>query len=304
MNWWDDEDDTFDDDYYGFDEEAEDCGEAHDIPPDAYVIDGPIHAINRRGEFGTTWLGKQWISAVNNFYVDNRLHTGRTYARNGSVQYLEISYGRVFGQVQGSQMYPYCTTLQVKIFDDKSWSKLLAALNNQAAYAASLLVGEMPPDVEAVLQTLHLSLIPKTRKDLIFSCTCPDYGNPCKHAAAIYYLLVEQVDADPFALFHLFGRTRDQVLEALNVQRAGLSNDRGDNNRLSLEQIGQEQSLALTVNDFDTVIKPFNLLPTPIAPAHPPLFDQYGEPPADLKRGLETIYLAVTTAAKQLLEPK
>jgi hypothetical protein len=47
------------------------------------------------------------------------------------------------------------------------------------------------------------SLFPTARADLETECSCPDYANPCKHIAAVYYLLGEEFDRDPFLLFRL-----------------------------------------------------------------------------------------------------
>ena len=53
-------------------------------------------------------------------------------------------------------------------------------------------------------------------------CSCPDWSNPCKHIAAVYYLLAEQFDCDPFLIFKLRGRTKEQIIEALrNMRSAG-----------------------------------------------------------------------------------
>jgi uncharacterized Zn finger protein len=300
MNWWaKDDDDEFDDEYDNFDEYEVDCSDSHESAPDANVIDGPIHALNRRGSFGTQWLGKQWLIALEHLYADNRMQTGRTYARNGSVQRLEIDYGNVYGLVQGTQRYPYCTTIKVKKLSDEMWTNLLTILRIKAVYAAKLLAGEMPSDVEAILQTLGASLFPQSRKDISFSCTCPDYANPCKHATALSCLLVEQFEADPFVMFHLLGRTRAQVLEALNIQRSGSVKAAKVNATLpAIASAEPTETLPLTSEDFGAMVEAYRPLTKPVEPARPPLFDQYGEPPAELKRGLEMIYRAVTAGAK------
>jgi len=62
-------------------------------------------------------------------------------------------------------------------------------------------------------------LFPLKRGDLETDCSCPDYSNPCKHIAAVYYLLGERFDEDPFVLFQLRGRPKDQILSALRTQR-------------------------------------------------------------------------------------
>jgi hypothetical protein len=51
-------------------------------------------------------------------------------------------------------------------------------------------------------------------------CSCPDWANPCKHAAAVCYLVADTLDADPFLLFLMRGRGRDTLLAGLRTRRA------------------------------------------------------------------------------------
>jgi uncharacterized Zn finger protein len=97
---------------------------------------------------------------------------------------------------------------------------VLDALAEQAIFAAQLLNGEMPPDVEEVFQVVKVPLFPAQRGDLQTNCSCPDSANPCKHIAAVYYLLGERFDQDPFLLFELRGRSKEQVVAALRERRA------------------------------------------------------------------------------------
>lgn len=97
---------------------------------------------------------------------------------------------------------------------------MLDALAEQAIFAAQLLNGEMPPDVEEVFRAVKVPLFPARRGDLTTTCSCPDWANPCKHVAAVYYLLGERFDEDPFLLFELRGRSQEQVIAALRERRA------------------------------------------------------------------------------------
>lgn len=211
MSWYYDD---YDDDGY-----HDAINEKHDPPPNAIVIEGPVRAINKRGDIGVEWWGKQWIKAMERLGLDARMGRGKTYARNGSVLRLEIGHGEAYALVKGSHGRSYHSSVLLRILDDAQWEQALQALSEQAVYAAKLLAGEMPGDIEAVFQQVSLSLFPQKRKDLSFECSCPDWGDPCKHTAAVYYLLAEQLDADPFTLFHLRGRSREQVLAALRTLR-------------------------------------------------------------------------------------
>jgi uncharacterized Zn finger protein len=97
--------------------------------------------------------------------------------------------------------------------DRKALGKALAS---QALFAAKLLAGEMPTDIEEVFRASGLSLFPGRRSDLTTDCSCPDWSNPCKHVAAVYYLLGEEFDRDPFLIFTLRGLGRADLVALLD----------------------------------------------------------------------------------------
>jgi uncharacterized Zn finger protein len=78
----------------------------------------------------------------------------------------------------------------------------------------------MPTAIDEVFRGAGTSLFPETRAELVTSCSCPDWGDPCKHVAATHYVLGEALDRDPFLLFELRGRSKDQVLTGLRVARS------------------------------------------------------------------------------------
>src|SRR3954451_21689497 len=67
----------------------------------------------------------------------------------------------------------------------------------------------MPPEIERVFSDAELSLFPESLNEISSSCSCPDWSNPCKHVAAVYYLLGEAFDGDPFLIVRLRGIDRD-----------------------------------------------------------------------------------------------
>jgi len=93
--------------------------------------------------------------------------------------------------------------------------ELARALSSEALFAAKLLAGEMPQDIEKVFQECGLSLFPEKHRDLKTECSCPDWSNPCKHIAAVYYLLGEEFDRDPFLIFTMRGLSREEFLKLL-----------------------------------------------------------------------------------------
>ena len=177
--------------------------------------------------FGRTWWGKAWIDALEQrARLDpNRLPRGRTYARRGSVSPLSVQPGEIRASVRGSRVTPYAVHVRVRVFEDKEWERLLGAIAAKAAHTAALLDGELPPEVVADAAGVGVDLLP-VAGEVGPRCSCPDWADPCKHAAAVVYLVADVLDGDPFLLLLLRGRTRDEVLGALRQRRSSVGTQR------------------------------------------------------------------------------
>lgn len=172
-------------------------------------------------EFGKTWWAGRWLVALTDLIHPGRLARGRSYARNGQVLNLDVTPGRVDARVQGSRRTPYTVKLEIKPLSEAAWNRVVDAMAGQALFAAKLLAGEMPRTIEDAFAAAGASLFPSRKGDLRTDCSCPDWENPCKHVAAVYLLLGEQFDADPFLLFRLRGKTRAEIMAMLRARRSG-----------------------------------------------------------------------------------
>jgi hypothetical protein len=144
----------------------------------------------------------------------DRLSRGQSYVRGHRVSDLEIMPGAIDALVQGSRARPFAVTVSVPVFNDSGWAKLLDEVAAEVGHLAALLDGDLPPGLGA-----DLDLRPGPG-ELHTSCSCPDWADqPCEHAAAVCYLTADALDADPFALLLLRGRTKDEVLAALRDRR-------------------------------------------------------------------------------------
>ncbi len=180
---------------------------------------------SQKGGFAERWWAKRWIAVLESFNLGARLGRGRTYARSGQVVSIDIDRGAVSAKVQGSRPKPYTVSIRVNTLSETDWRHVVDALSKQSILAAKLLAGEMPQDIEQVFEQAGLSLFPQRGGDLQTECSCPDWANPCKHVAAVYYLLAEEFDRDPFLIFTLRGMTRDEMLKLLSQTPAGVVSD-------------------------------------------------------------------------------
>ena len=165
------------------------------------------------------WWVQQWVDLLNSYRFKKRLERGRNYARQGNILSLEFKDSKVHATVQGTANEPYQLSIWIERFADEDWNFVIDTLSQKALYSAQLLAGEMPDSIEAVFTSNGLSLFPFTLADVKSKCSCPDPKNPCKHIAAVYYQLGDSFREDPFVLFQLRGRTKEQILEALRQHR-------------------------------------------------------------------------------------
>ncbi len=167
------------------------------------------------------WWVEKWLELLDSYRFKKRLERGRSYWREGNILNLEFNKQcQLVAEVQGSQEKPYKVTLGLDVFSDDDWGYVIATMSEKAFIAAQLLVGEMPEEIEQVFIKNGLSLFPFSLADVRARCNCPDKANPCKHIAAVYYHLAERFREDPFIIFQLRGRSKEQILEALRVARS------------------------------------------------------------------------------------
>lgn len=181
-------------------------------------VTGGIKAQSKQGAFGQHWWAKRWLAVLEGFNLGARLTRGRTYARQGQVLSIELEKGVVKARVQGSRPRPYDIRIQFRTLNTQEWERVVQVIASQALFAAKLFNGEMPQEIERAFTAAQVALFPQAYQDWETSCSCPDWSNPCKHIAAVYYLLGEEFDRDPFLLFKLRGLERDEFLARLGVQ--------------------------------------------------------------------------------------
>jgi uncharacterized Zn finger protein len=167
------------------------------------------------------WWAQRWVDVLESFGWIRRLERARNYVREGNVLSLEIQEdAKVSSLVQGTAPEPYQVSLSLDPFDDEQWQYVIESMAERAIFSAKLLAGEMPQNIEEVFTANGLSLFPLTKFDIHSRCSCPDPANPCKHIGAVYYLLGDRFSEDPFVLFQLRGRTKEQIITNLRQLRS------------------------------------------------------------------------------------
>jgi uncharacterized Zn finger protein len=259
---------------------------------------GGIKARSTRGPIGEQWWSRRFIDVLESFGLQTRLTRGRSYARSGQVLSLDIGTGHVTALVQGSRVKPYAVKLTVDPLTTRQWKRVEEALAARAVFRARLLAGEMPAEIEEVFADCGTPLFPKSARDLTMTCSCPDWEVPCKHVAAVCYVLAEAFDADPFGMLAWRGKGRADMLTALRRSTGGHDARAGGRPVIDVADGPLSPNPATF---WRSRLSPARLRALPPAPAAPPdLLLRSLEPPfitvggMDLATLLRPAYMAMT----------
>ncbi|MDJ0461707.1 SWIM zinc finger family protein [Streptomyces sp. H27-C3] len=170
-----------------------------------------------------SWWGGAWIEALEALSLDPaRLARGRSYASEGNVGAISVAPGRIITYVRGSRPRPYRTEIRLRALSDDDWDRFLTTAAADPGHMAALLDKDMPHSLVESAAEAGVDLLP-VPGDLAPSCSCPDHGHPCKHAAALCYETARLLDSDPFVLLLMRGRAERDLLDDLARRNAAHS---------------------------------------------------------------------------------
>ncbi|GAA1132326.1 hypothetical protein GCM10009630_32870 [Kribbella jejuensis] len=181
----------------------------------------PAFSAQRRSTRGRSWWAQAWVQALEDTSLDNdQLRKGRRYANSGQVGTITISPGRIAATVYAPED-TYEAVVRVDELSDDEWRRFREQFAARAGHVAALLDGEMPHDLVEAAADGGVALLPGIG-DLDPSCTCDAWELPCQHAAALCYQVAWLLDADPFVLLLLRGRSRETLLDELQAPTVDL----------------------------------------------------------------------------------
>lgn len=183
--------------------------ESRPIPADGIVTS------KQRGKMADRWWSQRFVALLDSYGLGTRMTRGRRYARQGQVLTLEVTPGLLAAQVQGSRPTPYLVTVRAPVVGEGAWSALEETVRAKVGFAARLLAGEVPAELEEACGDAGFDLFPGHWQRLTATCSCPDWESPCKHLAASLYVFADQLDEDPWLLLRWRGRERDDLLAHL-----------------------------------------------------------------------------------------
>ncbi|MEM4326280.1 MAG: SNF2-related protein [Candidatus Pacearchaeota archaeon] len=176
--------------------------------------------------FAKTWWGEQWLNALESVDYSNRLPRGRTYARNGAVLEINFKNNIIEAKVAGSKSKPYDIKIIIPPFFDNEKKILTKHIAKDNILISKLFARELPTEILDITQANHIKLFPESWQDLKLICSCPDWAVPCKHLAAVIYMIASEIDKNPFIIFEMHQYDVFEELKRINIQATHLKKEK------------------------------------------------------------------------------
>ena len=156
-----------------------------------------------KNRYGVTPWGRWFIEVLDSYKMGDRLDRGRRYANAGNVLSLELTDGRAVAKVEGRSNPFYRVAITFPPL--KEAETVYQMIENDLPLLAQIAAGQLPETFLEKLKSKGINLTPQRWQEMKKTCSCPDNGDPCKHMAALYYIIAREIDSNPHVLFRLRG---------------------------------------------------------------------------------------------------
>ncbi|MDL2717623.1 MAG: hypothetical protein PT977_07705 [Acidobacteriota bacterium] len=150
---------------------------------------------------------------------EDALVAGRAVALSNAVTSLEIGRAGARADIKTADGHLEETSLSLLPLGTVAKRRVLKAMAARARFAAHLLAGRLPEDVEGAFQGTGRTLLPVDAGEVVFRCSCAEVPGPCAHAGALAVLLGDRLQDDPFLVFLLRGVSKEELLDGLQRAR-------------------------------------------------------------------------------------
>ncbi len=174
-----------------------------------------------------TWWGEAFVNSLEAFIDYGRLSRGKSYRTDHRILKFAMNENNIEATVRGNanpyfgvtKEPKYKVSLTFQRITNVDWTSIIACICKNPGWLSKLMLNEIPDDIEKAFD--NISLLPKRFDDIRATCSCPDYANPCKHIAGVYYRIANLLDGNPMLLFELHGLPLKSLKQKLKADELG-----------------------------------------------------------------------------------
>lgn len=184
----------------------------------------PIAGQSARNQPAARRWQQEWLGLLKELNLPSEPGALRKEVQGCRVRQLELALGQVAADVVHNVLGDCTVVIEIAELSDDQWTAVLDVMGGQTALTARLLTGQVPENVEKSFAAAGTALMPSSLDDLHFVCSCCSADEiPCQPALTAFLAVSEMLEDDPWLIFRLRGRDRQQIMRELNAVRSRTS---------------------------------------------------------------------------------
>ena len=163
-----------------------------------------------------------WISErLKGLFTSEVEHLAAETGKRRRVLDFFLVPGRVQSKLQDENGKFHRVELGMRQFSEEEWSTVCKEFAQHALFLASFLTSRIPEEAESLLRASGIALLPEKREDIQLSCDGePLNPNNSAIVFTVFDRLLDRLDDDPFSIFVLRGKGREEMLLEIRRQRS------------------------------------------------------------------------------------
>ena len=135
-----------------------------------------------------------------------------------------IQPGKVSARIEEETAQAHRVEISFDKLSEETWEKILVDLSKNAYFIASLLAGKLPVEIQSLFDSYNASLCPSSLNDINITFDYNEITKMLPCVCALVFRLCEKLDKDPFIIFLLRGKGRDEILSRIHKYRSEMWN--------------------------------------------------------------------------------
>lgn len=248
-----------------------------------------------------TWLRDRLLTLVGAAESLELVEVAAKLLQRKKLLDFTLAPGKITAKVQDDSGQFHRTELLVAEISELAWNGVFQCISKKALWGAALLAGEYPEELEDALKSASVPLVPTSEEK--FQIVSSDIT----HTVALILRFYEFLEGNPFALFTLRGRGREESLLQIRQSRHSLFSELKDSLDSKTTTLSLPEQVVPTVDltkfwELGAAIQTisYNIradeLPASILRRHDPL--PIGAVAEDIEHDLEEAYAQVARRAQ------
>ena len=196
-------------------------------------------------DVGQAWCTRRFQDLMAPLLAEEEQEAALEFIGKRRVLDFLVEPGFVSARIEPEEGRAKQIVISFKPLTDDQWLRLLEVLAQKAYFLAQLLANSFPEEISHACEEVGISLVPESLADIGITVDGVENREASSMLAAVVLRFLAELDAEPFILFTILGRGKEETLAELRRMRMVRSESSDRHPAISSVRISYESSPSL-----------------------------------------------------------